>query len=144
MFEKDVVLSKISIIKNCLDRIKKVTKFVPQSLDEFDKQDIFVLNLQRTIQASIDIANLVISQNGYRLPNSYKMAFQILYENGWLESATCKLMQKMVGFRNIAIHDYQEIDIEILKSILTKNLSDFERFYKQILKKFDQSPSEKD
>ena len=120
MIEKDAVLSKISIIKNRLDRIKKVTKLKPDSLNEYDKQDIFVLNLQRAIQAATDIANLIISANQYRLPNSYKMAFHILFENGWIESETSKLMQKMVGFRNIAIHDYQEIDVEILKSILIK------------------------
>ncbi len=137
MLEKDVLLSKISIIKNCLDRIKKVTKLKPDSLHEYDKQDIFVLNLQRAIQAAIDIANLIISNNHYRLPNSYKMSFHILSENAWIDSETSKRMQKMVGFRNIAIHDYQEIDVEILKSILTKNLSDFEKYYKQILKKLN-------
>ncbi len=122
-------------MKNCLSRIKKSTDLDPDSLTDFDKQDIFVLNLQRAIQAAIDIANLIISANNYRLPNSYKMSFSILQENGWIDSETCK-MQKMVGFRNIVIHDYQEINIEILKSILTKHLSDFEKFYKQILKKF--------
>ncbi|NIR52242.1 DUF86 domain-containing protein [candidate division KSB1 bacterium] len=135
MLEKDVVLSKISIIKHCLDRIKKVTNLAPDSLENFDKQDIFVLNLQRAIQACIDIANLIISKHDYRLPNSYKMSFYILFENKWINSETCKRMQKMVGFRNIAIYDYQEVDTEILKSILTKNLSDFEKFYKQIHKK---------
>jgi uncharacterized protein YutE (UPF0331/DUF86 family) len=64
------------------------------------------------------------------------MSFYILFDNDWIDSETCKMMQNMVGFRNIAIHDYQEIDLEILKSILTKNLSDFEKFYKQILTKF--------
>lgn len=137
MIEKDVVLSKISIIKNCLNRIKKTTDLKPESLDDLDVQDIFVLNLQRAIQSAIDIANLIISATKYRLPNSYKMAFTILDENDWIDAETARLMQKMVGFRNIAIHDYQVIDINILKSILTKNLSDFEKFYRQILKKIN-------
>lgn len=65
------------------------------------------------------------------------MSFLVLFENDWIDSETAERMQKMVGFRNIAIHDYRDIDLEILKSILTKNLSDFEKFYLQILKKLD-------
>lgn len=102
---------------------------------EIDAEDIFVLNLQRAIQASLDMAHAVISQNDYALPNSYKMSFEVLHGNGWIDHDTCVRLQKMVGFRNIAVHDYQEIDSGILKSILTKHLVDFERFYKQIHKK---------
>ena len=40
----------------------------------------------------------------------------------------------MVGFRNIAIHDYQKISLQILKSILTNNLGDFREFVKVLLK----------
>ena len=43
----------------------------------------------------------------------------------------------MVGFRNIAVHEYQNIDNEILKSILQNNLRDIEEFYKIILTKFE-------
>lgn len=135
MINKDTILAKISIIKNCLKRIKDTTKLNPETLSDFDNQDIFVLNLQRAIQATIDIANVIISSNNYPLPNSFRMAFKILHENNWMNSSTCKQMQKMVGFRNIAVHDYQEINLEILKAILTRNLSDFEDFYKQILNK---------
>jgi len=137
MLEKDAILSKISVIKNCLSRIKATTKLDPASLDDYNIQDVFVLNLQRAIQASIDLANIVIAAKNYRLPNSYKMSFFILHENGLIDKEICTRMQKMIGFRNIAIHDYQEIDVEILKSILGKHLDDFENFYKQVLMKFD-------
>ncbi len=137
MLEKDVVLSKIAIIKNCLNRIKKVkvTKLDPQSLDEIDVEDIFVLNLQRAIQASIDMAHVIISQENYALPSSYRMSFQVLQDNRWIDQDLSQRLQKMVGFRNIAIHDYQEVDSGILRSILTNRLVDFENFCKQIHKK---------
>ena len=137
MTEKDVVLAKISIIKNCLKRIKEVTKLQPDALESFDVQDIFILNLQRAIQACIDISNAIIAARGYRLPNSYRIGFEVLNENKWIDMQICNKMQKLVGFRNISVHDYQKVDIKILKSILNKNLSDLESFYKQILKKID-------
>jgi len=45
-------------------------------------------------------------------------------------------MQAMVGFRNIAIHDYQSLDVDVLKSILKKHLRDLEEFYTTILTHF--------
>lgn len=98
MLEKDVILSKIAIIKKCLGRIKQVTKPDPESLSKIDAEDIFVLNLQRAIQATLDIAHAVISQNDYALPNSYKMSFKVLHENGWIDHDTCVRLRRWSGF----------------------------------------------
>ena len=75
MSEMDVVLSKINIIKNCLYVIEKATA---KESDLHFKQHIYELNLQRAIQACIDLANVVISKEGLGLPNTYKAAFEIL------------------------------------------------------------------
>jgi uncharacterized protein YutE (UPF0331/DUF86 family) len=45
-------------------------------------------------------------------------------------------MESMIGFRNIAVHDYHSLKVEILKSILTSTLKDLEEFYTAVLKKF--------
>ena len=45
MFEKDSILSKISIIKNCLKTIYKATGSKVESLDDIIIQDAFVLNI---------------------------------------------------------------------------------------------------
>ena len=134
MLERDVILSKISIIQNGLKTIKEATKLDPKTLEDTLMQDAFVLNIQRAVQACIDMANVVISAKGFRLPTSYRESFKIIAKNKLIENATADKMIKMVGFRNIAIHEYQEIDINILKSILQDHLSDFEEFYSQIYK----------
>mgnify|MGYP003873966533 CR=1 FL=1 len=38
----------------------------------------------------------------------------------------------MVGFRNIAVHDYQELQAPIVLAILDKHLSSFDDFIKEI------------
>ena len=116
-------------VKNCLNTIQKATGLDPEKLDDVIIQDVFVLNLQRAIQASIDMANVVISDKGLKLPAAYKECFQILRKNQLIEQDIEKRVINMVGFRNIAVHDYQQIDVEILKSILRKNLKDFEEYY---------------
>ncbi|MEM4261015.1 MAG: DUF86 domain-containing protein [Candidatus Woesearchaeota archaeon] len=134
MFEKDAILSKISIIRNCLSTIRKVTNCKPESLDEIITQDVFVLNLQRSVQACIDISNIIISTKGLKIPAKYKQSFDILRENNIIEMTLAEKIKKMIGFRNIAVHDYKQLDINILKSILIDNISDFEDFIKVIYK----------
>ncbi|MCK5145755.1 DUF86 domain-containing protein [bacterium] len=132
MLEKDVILSKISIIKNCLNTIHKVTALNVSSLDDVMIQDVFVLNLQRAIQAAIDMANIVISERGLKLPATYRECFHVLHTNGLIEKEIFNKMSSMVGFRNIAVHDYQQIDLDILKSIMEKHLKDLEEYYSVI------------
>jgi uncharacterized protein YutE (UPF0331/DUF86 family) len=134
MIEKDAILSKISIIQNCLKMIEKATGLDPSKLEDQMLQDVFVLNLQRSAQACIDIAHLIIAEKGLKLPSSYKEAFSTLKNEALILASTSKKMEKMAGFRNIAIHDYRALDLSILKAILQNNLRDFEEFYEQIYK----------
>lgn len=133
MLERDALLSKISIVKRCLETIKKVTNFKPETLDDVCAQDIFILNVQRSVQACIDMANIILSINSWKLPATYKESFFILHDNNVITEAMAKIMGKMCGFRNIAVHDYQQITSPIMKTILTCHLKDFEDFCVVIL-----------
>ena len=133
MVATDVVLSKLSIINNCLNTIETVTGNQANKLDEMLIQDVFVLNLQRAVQACIDIANYIIAQKGWRLPATYRESFNTLHENKVINKQLSSQMIKMVGFRNIAVHDYQTLDIVVLKGILEHNLDDFKTFRKAIV-----------
>ena len=132
MLEKDVALSKISSIKNCLKTIESITNLNPDKLDDHIVQDVFVLNLQRAIQAAIDMSNVLISEHGWKIPATYRESFVVLKDQKVISQEICEAMVKMVGFRNIAVHDYQKINIEILRSILKDNLKDFELFYSMV------------
>ncbi len=137
MMIDDVVIEKISIIKNCLRRILEITEGNPASLDNLDKQDAYVLNLQRAVQASIDLANITIRSYQFSMPSTYADSFTILQKEDVLTPEISEKMQRMCGFRNIAVHDYRKINIDILKSILTDHLQDFESFYQQIVSSFE-------
>ncbi len=137
MLDKDVVLAKISIIQRCLRRIKEITHLNPESLDDLLIQDAFMLNLQRAVQASIDLAAHIVASDSLGLPSSLKDNFRLLFENKIIDKSISQKMQKMTGFRNIAVHDYQSLNINILKSILSRNLKDLEDFYTSILCHFN-------
>ena len=128
MVDKDILLAKVGNIQTCLKRIQTVTRGSENSLENIDTQDIFVLNLQRAIQSAIDLAAHIIADEGLGLPESLKENFILLNKADILSTDLTKKMTAMVGFRNIAVHDYQNIDSNILKSIFKKHLIDFELF----------------
>ena|SRR3989338_4994761 len=136
MVDKDIVLEKVKNIQNCLRRIHEKTGDDPASLFDMDVQDIFVLNLQRAVQSCIDLAAHVVSDEGLGLPSDLKENFTLLETKGILSSELSSKLQKMVGFRNIAVHDYTAINASVLKSVLAKDLKDIEDFYTLLLKHF--------
>jgi uncharacterized protein YutE (UPF0331/DUF86 family) len=136
MPDRDVVLAKVAAIQRCLRRIRDVTGLDAARLGDLDVQDIFVLNLQRAIQSSVDLATHVIASEGLGISDTVRGNFALLESAKIISKVLSKKMQSLVGFRNIAIHDYQALDVDILKAILTKHLRDLERFYTTILNHF--------
>ncbi len=136
MPDPDVVLAKVAAVQRCLKRIQETTMLEPERLDDIDKQDIFVLNLQRSVQAVIDLATHIIASEGLGLSDTVKGNFKLLQNAGVISKELAAKMESMVGFRNIAMHDYQAIDKDILKSILIHNLKDLEDFYTIVLLHF--------
>jgi uncharacterized protein YutE (UPF0331/DUF86 family) len=140
MPDRDVVLAKVAAIQKCLRRIKDVTGLDSDRLDEIDAQEIFVLNLQRAIQSAIDLATHIVASEGLGIPDTIRGNFVLLERAKIITKTLSKKMQSMVGFRNIAIHDYQALDVDILKAILSKNLKDIEQFYTAVLTHFHMAP----
>ena len=137
MADRDVILSKAATIQRCLARIAEVTGFDPESLEDIDKQDIFVLNLQRAVQAAIDLAAHGAASENLGIPETAAGNFTLLQKAGIIDDQLAEKMRKMTGFRNIAVHDYEALDIKILKSILIHRLKDLEYFYGVVLKRFE-------
>jgi uncharacterized protein YutE (UPF0331/DUF86 family) len=130
----DILLSKIETLERCLNRMREeYVGFETEFETNFTKQDSIVLNLQRACETVIDMANRIIATRKLGLPKNAKESFLLLNEADMISEDLKKKMQNMVGFRNIAVHDYENLDIQIVKAILEKHLSDFEAFSKVIL-----------
>ena len=129
----DVIINKIATIKRCIQRIQQ--EFVPEEAfrSNFTKQDSVVLNLQRACEASIDIANYLIRKNKYGIPQSARDSFTLLEQNKRISSDIADCLKRMVGLRNIAVHDYQALNLEIVIAVVKNHLTDFERFYQAVV-----------
>lgn len=130
----DILINKIETIRRCVQRIHEVYENDDGNLHDYTKQDSMILNLQRACEASIDIAMHLVSEQKLGVPQSSRDAFTFLQQHQIIEENLSVQMKAMVGFRNIAIHDYQTIQVPILKSILQHHLSDFEQYIQSISK----------
>lgn len=133
----DILINKIVKIRYYLKRISE--EFDPeneQAEDEFrsnfTKQDSVVLNLQRACEASIDIANHLIKSRQLGVPQSARDSFELLAKSSCIEPSTAVMLKKMVGLRNIAVHDYQALNIDIVIAVVKYHLQDFELFCSEI------------
>ncbi|MBO0589072.1 DUF86 domain-containing protein [Sporosarcina sp. E16_8] len=129
----DVILNKISVIERCIARIKDVYAEDANNLTDFTKQDSVVLNIQRACEACIDLAMHISAANKFGVPQKSREAFELLHANHVITEESAANMKAMVGFRNIAVHDYQTINTNILNEIIKNHLGDFTSFTKQIL-----------
>lgn len=129
----DVILNKVTTIERCIKRIHEVYEGNPEHLHDFTKQDSIILNIQRACEASIDIAMYLVSQKKLGVPKASRDGFVMLEEAGIIDHDLARTLINMVGFRNIAVHDDQALQLDILEAILERHIDDFKAFTKIIL-----------
>jgi len=129
-----VINQKLESLRRCLWRIESKQPFtVKQLTNDFDLQDIIVLNLTRAVQLCVDLASHVLSTSNNTVPATMGESFVELANAGILEEDNALRMRKAVGFRNIAVHDYQKINWLIVYMICTEHLQDFYAFAQAIV-----------
>lgn len=130
----EVLLGKVAIIERCLKRIAEEYIGHEAELEtNFTRQDALVLNLQRACEASIDAAMHLVRIHRLGIPTESRQAFELLMKTGQLDAELGRRLIAMVGFRNIAVHAYQDIDIAILRHILVEGVGDLATFARQLL-----------
>lgn len=133
MENKAVILNKFESIERCINRINEEYQNDSTNLNNLTKADAIMLNLQRACELVIDTAMYVVSNRHLGIAQSKKDAFEILLKNKLISEETYNNMRKMIGFRNIAVHDYQDIDEEILIDVIENHLEDLKEFIREML-----------
>ncbi len=130
----DVILNKVAIIERCIKRIQEEYQNAETQLaTNYTKQDSIILNIQRACEASIDLATRIIRLKHLGIPQSSRDVFALLEQANIIDNDLSQQLQAMVGFRNIAVHNYTQINLAIVQAIIKNNLSDFLSFSKKAL-----------
>ena len=135
MVERDVVFAKVASIDRCIRRIAEVRE-PGRGLQPVDVEDLVELNLQRAVQAAIDLAAHVVATEGYGIPGKLAETFTLLEREGVVSSELAERLRRMTGFRNIAVHEYDEMDPLVVAAIVEHHLDDLRELARRILARF--------
>ncbi len=131
----DVALNKVASLERCVKRIREVYGGDDTHLyDDPTKQDSILLNLQRACEISIDLAMHLVRKRRVGVPQDSRDAFELLCAGGLLDRELATAMKRMVGFRNVAVHEYDKLNLDIVKAIITQRLDDFLQFGRLVLR----------
>ena len=133
--DRGVIDDKLERLRRCIQRIEhKRPALLADLVADYDLQDIRSVNLERAIQLCVDIAAHIIAAREISAPTTMAAAFESLQVLQVLSPELATSMKKAVGFRNIVVHNYQEIDWEIVFNICHHKLDDFRAFAQAIVR----------
>lgn len=133
----DVVLNKAAVIERCIARVRDVFAGDPANLrEDLTRQDSIILNIQRACEASIDLAMHLVRLGRLGLPQESREAFDLLADAGELAPDLADALKRMVGFRNVAVHEYQSLNLDIVEAIIRGELAELARFAERAVKRY--------
>lgn len=132
----DVVLNKVATIERCVARAREEHQAAGGSFaTDHSRQDAAILNVQRACEAALDLGHHLIRRDRLGLPQSARNVFDLLAQAGWIDAGLAESLKKMVGFRNIAVHDYQSLALPITVAVITLHLDEFLVYTRTILRR---------
>ncbi|WP_211266328.1 type VII toxin-antitoxin system HepT family RNase toxin [Andreesenia angusta] len=134
LIDRGMIFNKVGTIERCLERARDVYDGNPDNLKDNTKQDSIIMNIQRALVAVQDISMHIVVTQKLGIPQNSRDAIEALEEVGIIDGDMLKKLKAMIGFRNIAVHSYQKLNMEILRGVIENNLCDFEEFTDRIMK----------
>jgi uncharacterized protein YutE (UPF0331/DUF86 family) len=129
LVNNSVILKKITNIRQNLSRLKSKENISLDTLkNDLDAQDIVLHNLQLAIQGCIDIGSHIISDEGWGVAASINEIIHILHGKGVIKADLREKMVAMIGFRNILVHEYEEVSLDVVYNILHNRLKDINEY----------------
>lgn len=130
----DVLINKAATIERCVARAREEYARAPATFAaDYTRQDAAILNIQRACEAALDMGQHLIRCERLGVPQSARDVFALLARGGWITPVLAESLKRMVGFRNIAIHDYQSLQLQITVSIIEKHLDAFLQYSQAVL-----------
>jgi len=122
----DIIINKVATIEKCIKRIQEESD--KEWKENFTVQDALILNIERACQPAMDLAAHVIRIEKLGIPKYSRELFDLLFQHKIIPQDLSEKLKRMVGFRNLAVHDYGNLSLEIVQSIIENDLVVFNSF----------------
>ncbi|HNS58872.1 MAG TPA: DUF86 domain-containing protein [Nitrosomonas europaea] len=130
----DVLINKAATIERCVARAREEYAANPESFaTDYTRQDAAILNIQRACEAALDMGQHLIRREKLGIPQSTRDVFSLLARGGWINIELADSLKRMVGFRNIAVHDYIALQLPITVRIIENHLDEFLQYSQTLL-----------
>ena len=137
----DVLVNKIQSIQRCVARAREEYGRDPGGFEKnYTVQDAAILNVLRACEQTIDLANHAIRTRQLGIPNSSAESFRLLAQSGLVEPERAERLCRMVGFRNVAVHNYRRLDLALVRAVIEAGLDDLLAFADRLRQQLGQSP----
>lgn len=131
--DKIIINKKLDSLYRCIKRIEEKCPADTSELKQnIDLQDVIVLNLSRAVQLCVDIAAHSLTNSSQPVPNTMSETFQRLAEQHLIGTDLADRLKKSVGFRNLAVHNYHDLNWDIVFAVAAKHLGDFREFAQKV------------
>lgn len=133
MTDLDLLLKRLAFIDTCLQQLSDLAK--PDLLTTDIKERRFVEHtLQVALQAIQDIASHLVAEEKLGEPRTNSELLHLLAGAGWISADLAQRLRQAIGFRNVLVHGYTEVDLQILRDILANRSADLASFSAEIRK----------
>jgi uncharacterized protein YutE (UPF0331/DUF86 family) len=125
--DADLVEKKLAVIETCVADIERLAD--PARLATDLREERFVEHtLQIAIQATLDVASHIVSDERLGEPRSNRELFTLLQRASWLPADLATTLSAMAGFRNVLVHGYDTVDLDIVRDVVMHRLGDLLAF----------------
>ena len=127
MTDPELIAKKLAFIETCVAELRRLAR--PDNIETDIREERFVEHtLQIAIQAAQDVASHIVSDERLGEPRTNRELFDLLVRAGWLTESEASSLSNMVGFRNILVHGYGDIDLSVVRDVVENHLDDLLHF----------------
>ncbi|MEX2541153.1 MAG: DUF86 domain-containing protein [Trueperaceae bacterium] len=127
MLDEEILHRRLRSLDVTLSILSKLGRY---SFDEFieepERYGSAERFLQLAVEALMDMGAHLVATRGLGTITRYRDIPTLLKDHGYVNAEQCERWIKIIGFRNILVHDYLEVDRRIVHSVLQENLSDIQ------------------
>ena len=125
--DTDLIAKKLAFVETCVRELREVAR-IELIEDDVRERRFIEHTLQIAIQAALDVASYIVSDERLGEPRTNGELFEILARNGWVSQDLSPTLRKMAGFRNVLVHGYATVDPELLRTVAGRHLDDLESY----------------
>jgi len=127
MTDRPLVEKRLAVIDTCVADLRRLAR-VDQLETDVRERRFVEHTLQIAIQAALDVASHIVSDRRLGEPATNRELFLLLERDGWVAPELRERLADMAGFRNVLVHGYDDVDLIIVRDVLTNHLGDLVRF----------------